>query len=136
MPLVEFNRETLLHGKSFAEYYVVFTQSQVSLPFLDKDFSHCYAMKWDGYNWVMLSPALGFTDVHILPEFDEDIRVILADEPYTDIIRVSARRKLNRWRTPWPVLFTCVEQIKALLGISAWWIFTPRQLYKHLGGVK
>ena len=27
---------------------------------------------------------------------------------------------------------TCVETVKALLGIRAWWIITPRQLYRRL----
>jgi len=136
MPLAKFKRETLLHGKSLADYYIVFKPSELNMPFIDRGFSHCYAMKWDGYNWMMINPALGFTDIFILPSYDPDIRVALADEPYTDIIRVSAWRKINRWRTPWPVAFTCVEQIKAVLGISAWWIITPKQLYKHLGGPK
>ena len=31
----------------------------------------------------------------------------------------------------WSV-FTCVEQAKRILGIRAWWVLTPYQLYKHV----
>ena len=134
MPIAEYKRETLLHGKSLAEYYIVFKRSELAMPFIDRDYSHVYAVKWDGYFWQMINPALGYTDIFVLPCFDPDIRVALAAEEYTDIIKVSAWRKIGRWRTPWPMPFTCVEQIKALLGISSWWILTPRQLYKYLGG--
>jgi hypothetical protein len=134
MPLAEFKKESLLSGKSLGEYYVVFCQADLNIPLLKKDYSHCYAMKWDGFNWIHFNPALGFTDISVLPQYDDDIRLALANERYTDIIHVSAWRKIRRWRTPWPVAFTCVEQIKALLGISAWWVITPWQLYKYLGG--
>lgn len=30
--------------------------------------------------------------------------------------------------------FTCVEAVKRLLGLHAPWVFTPYQLYRHLGG--
>jgi len=134
MPLAEYKRETLLHGKSYADFYIVFCRSSVALPFLDKDYSHVYAVKWSGFAWMAYYPALGYSDMAILPIMDQDIRVALADTGYTDIIQVSARRKINRWRAPLPTWITCVEQVKSLLGISAWWIFTPRQLHKYLGG--
>lgn len=31
-------------------------------------------------------------------------------------------------------IMTCVSAIKPLLGISAWWVWTPYQLYNHLLG--
>ncbi len=34
------------------------------------------------------------------------------------------------WRPPG--LLTCVSVIKHLLGVRAWWIITPHQLYRHL----
>jgi len=35
---------------------------------------------------------------------------------------------------PWGVLMpaTCVSVVKACLGIRAWWVLTPHQLYKYL----
>lgn len=134
MPLAKYKTETLLTGKSFAEYYVVFSRSELNLPWIAREFSHCYAIRWTLAGWLVFSPTLGYADVYPLESTHPDIRIALADVRYTAIIKVGAWRKIKRWRTPWPVAFTCVEQIKALLGISAWWIITPWQLYKHLGG--
>ena len=133
MPFLSYPKKTLLHGKSLCEYYVIFCADEIGVPFIDKQLSHCYAASWDGYNWAVINPCLGYTDVYVLQSVDPDIRVALADYPYTDIIHVSAWRKIKRWRAPFPVMFTCVEQIKALLGITAWRIITPKQLYKYLG---
>ena len=135
MPFARFDNECLINGKSFGEYYVVFCESDAGIPFIKREFSHCYAVKWTISGWVALNPALGFSELFVLESVDPDIRVALAGAKYTDIIRVSAWRKTRTWRTPWPVAFTCVEQIKALLGISAWWVLTPRQLHKYLGGI-
>ena len=136
MPFARYKRESLIQGKSFGEFYLVFSRSEFQIPFIDRDFSHCYAVKWTVAGWVVFNPALGFSEITILESIDPDIRVALASAEYTDIIHVSAWRNMKKWRTPWPVAFTCVEQVKALIGISAWWVITPRQLYKHLGGEK
>jgi hypothetical protein len=134
MPFAKYKRKTLLNNKSLAEYYVVFGRSMVSLPFIERDYSHCYILKWDGFQWIMLNPAMGYTDMFILTCYEPDVRAALAGAEYTDIIHVSAWRDIGRWRTALPVFFTCVEQVKAFLGIRAWWILTPKQLYKYLRG--
>lgn len=133
MPFAKFPKQSLINGKSYGEYYVVFGKADLNIPFIDRDYSHCYAMKWTDAGWIMLNPALGYTEIFVLDSLNPEIREALAHTEYTDIIHVGAWRKIRRWRTPWPVAFTCVEQIKALLGISAWWVITPRQLYKYLG---
>lgn len=136
MPLAKFSRDSLIDGKSYGEYYVVFARSEMRIPWIDPEYSHCYALRWTVAGWVVFNPALGFSELYVLESLDPDIRIALAGSEFTDIILVNAWRTIKKWRTPWPVAFTCVEQVKALLGISAWWVITPKQLYKHLGGAK
>ena len=48
-------------------------------------------------------------------------------------VRFRALRRLERYRVPHLLApFTCVEQIKALLGLRAWWVVTPRQLHRRV----
>lgn len=47
---------------------------------------------------------------------------------------VRVQRDVPLGSPPWAVLApgTCVSIVKACLGIRAWWVLTPHQLYKYL----
>ncbi len=95
-------------------------------------FSHVYALRWDGFNWIAFNPSVEFTDIVILPGTSE--RALYDHIPKgATIVEVEAFRRCNRIRGRWWVgPMTCVEQIKALLGLSVGYVWTPWQLYQHL----
>ena len=88
-------------------------------------FSHVYALRWDGWNWLAFNPGAAFTDVAIGPGTSENALKSLV-EPDATVIEVEAFRQVDKLRGGWWVgPMTCVEQIKALLGLPGGWVFTP-----------
>jgi hypothetical protein len=97
-------------------------------------FGHVYALRWDGWNWLLYHPHTAFTDVQIVAATDEAALWGLV-EPGATVIEVQAFRPLLGMRGRWWVgPMTCVEQVKALLGVPVGRIFTPWQLYRFLLG--
>lgn len=95
-------------------------------------FSHVYALRWDGWNWIRVNPHIAYTDVAILPVAVENALHVLV-EPGSTVLEVEAFRNEDQVRGRWWVgPMTCVEQIKALLGLPVGWIYTPWQLYRYL----
>jgi hypothetical protein len=93
---------------------------------------HVYALRWDGFNWLLFNPHAGYTDIAIVAAADENALAQLVD-PGATVLEVEAFRRVDRLRGRWwagPM--TCVEQVKALLGLSVGVIFTPWQLYRYL----
>lgn len=94
-------------------------------------FSHVYGLRWDGWNWLLYNPHSAYTDVAIVDATEETALARLVDAGAT-VLEVQAFRQervRGRW---WAGPMTCVEQVKALLGIPVGWIFTPWQLYRYL----
>lgn len=89
-------------------------------------FRHVAAYRRDGRIWVAYLPTAEFVDVHLLRTDEEPW-------PKDAIVqRVVALRREGVMRSRLFVgPITCVEQIKALLGIRAWFVRTPYQLYRH-----
>lgn len=130
------SREQL--ASSPTRWYVVFCESQGPLRWWDyllgtpAGFRHVYALRWDGFNWLLFNPHASFTDVVIVAAADEGALKSLVD-PLATVLEVEAFRATDRLRGRWwagPM--TCVEQVKALLGLPVGWIFTPWQLYRYL----
>lgn len=95
-------------------------------------FSHVYALRWDGYNWILFNPHTSFTEIAILPIPTENAIQHMI-EPGATVLEVEAFRHPTRIRGRWWIgPMTCVEQVKALLGIPVGRIWTPRQLYNYL----
>jgi len=121
---------------SCTDWFVVFEHGDMKYwwtKYLQGGFRHCWAFRWDGYNWIAYRPNLGYTDIEILPWGKlEDIEFIHKDIICSAIIRHKAWRKTSRLRAPFPTAFTCVEQVKALLGIRKWYMFTAYQLFNYL----
>lgn len=125
-------------SSSPTRWYVVFTSAD-RWRWWDvttrRGFSHVYALRWDGWNWILFNPHAGYTDVEIVAGADEKALHLLVD-PGATVLEVQAFRRQDQLRGRWwagPM--TCVEQVKALLGLPVGWIFTPWQLYRHLGRV-
>ena len=124
-------------ASSPTRWYVVFCQVE-RLDWWDLIFrlkpshGHVYALRWDGYNWLLFNPHAGYTDVAIVAGGDENALGQLVDSGAT-VLEVEAFRAVDRLRGRWwagPM--TCVEQVKALLGLPVGWIFTPWQLFRYL----
>ena len=126
--------------KSYIEWFIVFEHGDMPYwwaKYLHSGFRHCWALRWDGFNWIAFDPKLGHTDIEILPYGNfEDIEIISKAMNLSVKIRAKVWRDSIRIRTPYPTAVTCVEQIKALLGIRKWFLFTPYQLFNHLLGGK
>lgn len=123
-------------SKSFVDWYVVFEHGDMPYwwaKYLHAGFRHCWILRWDGYNWIAVNPRLGHTDIEILPYYRyEDIKNIYIDTNCSVIIHAKVWRDTTRIRSPWPTAFTCVEQVKAALGIRDWRLITPYGLFNYL----
>jgi|TARA_Y100000310_G_scaffold291453_1_gene319410 hypothetical protein len=62
---------------------------------------------------------------------DSVLEAFLDAEVVTDILRVRVDADDKIGYMP-KGLMTCVSGLKAFLGVRAWWVLTPRQLYQHL----
>lgn len=92
---------------------------------LKPGFQHVWALRYQGDQWIAISPQQGFTDVDVI----SDGRLINTNPT---ILHVKASRVTQRVRVPWLLMpFTCVEQVKSLIGLRHW-SMTPWQLYKAL----
>lgn len=120
-------------------WYLVFTDAAVR-HWWDRvfrtppGFGHVYALRWDGWNWLLFNPHVSFTDVQIVAAIDEGQLWDLVPAG-AQVVEVEAFRAPDRIRGRWWVgPMTCVEQVKALLGIPVGRIFTPWQLFRYLTG--
>lgn len=135
-------RQSLLDtwDRSLVDWFVIFEHGDMPWRWarlLAPGFRHCYAVRWDGFNWIRLNPRMGHTDIEILEfgKFDS-IADIVQDTNCCAILRCRVWRETMRIRAPWPTVATCVEQIKAILGIRKWFLWTPLQLFNYLRGRK
>lgn len=129
--LLELEHETLV------EYWLVFTPAATVRwwsRFLAPGFGHVYALRWSPRGWLRLDPGMDFLRLEFV-----DAPVYASPRQFTEpgarLVRVEARIRPETMRAPWiwsPV--TCVEAVKALLGIRRFWLWTPQQLFRHLGG--
>jgi len=97
--------------------------------FTSKGYRHCFAIRWDGYNWVMIDPMGSWLEVQVLPYGPEDnVAEMMRDRGY----RVGYVRKSRRDRFIFRGFMTCVSTVKHLLGIRAAWVITPKQLHNYI----
>ena len=92
-------------------------------------FRHCFAALNDGRAWIVID-ARGdglhvAADVSAAFDLPGHYRALGFTVIETDL-RVSRRRYVL------PFAFTCVETAKRALGLKAWWLWTPYQLYRRL----
>ena len=117
------------------QFWVVFTDGEPHWWdwMLRRGFRHTFALVWDDAAWLLVDPTLSHVRVTILDQF--------SPEPPTDWLRIPGATVLRAWpevvkgrvRVPWILSpLTCVEGVKAVLGIRSPWILTPWQLARHL----
>ena len=115
------------------DWYIVFEEVDSASwwnIFLKSGYSHVYAIRWDGFNWIKVEPRLGYVDVNILLEPDA---LEIVHSKSVVILHTVVWRDCTRIRVPWGFgAINCVETMKSLLGIRAPFLWTPWQLSKYL----
>jgi hypothetical protein len=100
------------------------------LRWLRPGFRHCFVALDDGIEWLTVDPLLHRLEVRasgLASDFDlaREYRrmglIVLEVAPAAVVMRAAPLG-----------LFTCVETAKRLLGIRAWHVMTPWQLYRFL----
>lgn len=128
-PLAQINQPSRLNC---AKAWVVFSgrADLVWLRLLRPGFRHCFAILYDGCNWITFDPLANYTDITVLHlPSDFDLPGWLAMRGYR-VIRAPLCRRVAK---PAPVMvFNCVEAVKRLLGLHKRSILTPYQLYRYL----
>ncbi len=97
--------------------------------FLKKGYQHVYAVSFDGFFHVKTDYTLGYLDCSVLPYYNITTITNILDRESMNYQYVEVWRKTRYRRLFAPQ--SCVEMMKALLGIKAWWVFTPWQLKKY-----
>ena len=139
MPFINVTTHSLIDsqhliGQYKAKYYLVYSNSDHQhwyTKFLQSGYYHVSIIKFTGLFWIKLDFGLGWTDFNVLPydQYDTIKDVIDEGESYQYVERwLKPRLRVRSIVTLW----TCVEAAKAVLGIRAWWILTPFQLYNYL----
>lgn len=122
-------------GSAPTRWYLVFTDTEGRWwwdVFTRPGFRHVYALRWDGWNWLLFNPSAEFSDIAIIAATSEDALPSLVP-PGATVLEVEAFRRRDRIRGRWWIgPMTCVEQVKALLGLPVGWVFTPWQLFRFL----
>lgn len=125
--------------KQTAVWHVVFTHRESEYWWLRKlkaGFQHVQAWKSMRYGaqpgdlmWLRFDPCAALTAVDIVLEPEPpwvkrtDMTVVVAQV-------ARDQHQVREHFTLGPI--SCVEQLKALLGIKAFWLRTPWQLYKYI----
>jgi hypothetical protein len=127
----------LQHLTDDVEWYVVFTQAKYPhwiFNVVDKNIGHVYAVRsLNDYQWLVVQPRTNITETIIMLKCQYPTINQLVDSS-DKVVKVKVKQSEKvRGGLNW---FTCVEQIKALLGISDFFTFTPKQLYNGLMGGK
>jgi hypothetical protein len=93
-------------------------------------FKHCFAFRAAGQDFTELVDHTGrFLNLTVLPCAADDFAAqLLAEGMTVHIVAPMPAAAQAILRGP----MTCVEVVKAVLGIGAPWIITPRQLAAHL----
>ena len=101
---------------------------------LRRGYRHCYLLVWEGAVWLHVDPTMDRARVVILDLFDgfEHPAEWIEDDT-ARIFEAWPEPESDRLRQPWIVgPITCVELVKAFLGIRKFWCFSPWQLAQEL----
>lgn len=113
---------------------IVFFQRDTDAWFLrglKRGYRHCFIAlpQPNSTNWVILEPLLHKTAVQFVT--GEYIQRLILHRDMREVVIDEIRKPRKRVSIMPP---TCVDFVKRALGIQAWWVITPHQLYKYLGG--
>lgn len=101
-------------------------------------FEHCFIVYWNGYMWLRLEKLFGYHYAEPILHLDgyilnnENIKSYFESKGYVcQTVDLSKRSDKLRCKHVF-TLYNCVEYIKDFLGVSAWYVKTPYQLYKWI----
>ncbi len=100
------------------------------LKIFKRGFRHCFVMMLQGDRWMLIDPRSNKTDIHLLPHPKSFNFPRYYTEHGKTVLKIPTIKTPNRILSPFPV--SCVETIKRLIGLHAWTVMTPYQLYKKL----
>ena len=142
MPIIKPARHSLIEKKHLADrsktvvYFVYEDDGDVPIlnKFLKEGYKHVYCVKFDGLFWIKLDFRLDFAECYVLPyDYRDTIENVLEGLDITLYQRVESWRKVRRYRTPTVVApYTCVEAMKAIVGVFEPFVFTPYQLFNFV----
>lgn len=127
-----------------SQHLIGLSKACIYLVYIDKDdlwwskylkagYRHVFAIKFDGLFWIRMDLTIGYTDFDVLLyDYKDSIDDIVQDNATYQHVEVWRKTRYRSILAPW----TCVEMMKSLLGIKAWWILTPFQLYKYIEALK
>lgn len=100
------------------------------LKLLKPGFRHCFVILKSQDRWISIDPLAHMTriDLHKLYA-DNDLNSLLSENDLTVV--PTHLREAALVPSP-PMLCTCVEVVKRILGIQCWHVMTPWQLYRYL----
>jgi hypothetical protein len=93
-------------------------------------FRHCFVAVRRGNDWIVCNPFSHYTELDVIHGFTADELAAWYRHHGLLVVETVATTPPARCAPLRP--FTCVEAVKRALGLCAPWIFTPRQLYRHL----
>ncbi|WP_173974922.1 hypothetical protein [Magnetospirillum sp. LM-5] len=100
------------------------------LKLLRPGFRHCFVAVEGAGGWVVVDPLSDRTRVAIVPAASADeLRRWYARHNYQAVF--AEVHEPNERAMPWRP-YSCVEEVKRVLGINAGHILTPWQLYKYM----
>lgn len=94
---------------------------------LHRDFKHVFVVVCAGDYWIKVDARTGVPDVAVVAGADYDLRQFYCEQGY----HVVALEQSAGIRGPL-VIANCVGLAKAVLGIEAPFVWSPRQLYRFL----
>jgi hypothetical protein len=97
---------------------------------LHKGFRHCFVAVRRGDHWVICNPFSHYTDLDVVCGFTAEELAEWYRHHGLLVVETMAQTPPPRCAPFRP--FTCVEAVKRALGLRAPWVFTPRQLHRHL----
>ena len=115
-------------------WYIIFKKSPLKhwvFRWLDSEIQHCYAVRESdgGQFWIIVNSMSSHTDVRIESKLEyPHIRLL---EPDSVVLSIKAIIDGNAYRHTL-CIFNCVEVVKSLLGIRAFWCWTPKNLHDRL----
>lgn len=93
-------------------------------------FRHVFVCVLANGFWVLVDPRSGGPRIETIAVEGYDLVNHYREQGYTVVPTGALPSRPIRWA--WMVS-TCVGVVKKILGIRAWWIQTPWQLYRHIG---
>jgi hypothetical protein len=98
-------------------------------PILKKGFKHCFVVVDDGTYMIVVDGQMGLPHLQVIAGSDFDLKNFYVNEGFI-VVEAPEGKAI---RVPL-VLSNCVGMAKTILGIRAWWVITPHQLYQRLTG--